>query len=140
MEMSPDDVRQRFNAARVARLATVSANGQPHIVPITFTVDPPDSIYFAVDHKPKRSLDLRRLRNITENPRVSIMVDEYGEDWTALWWARADGQAEIAENEELSSRARQLLAGKYLQYQERPPMGPVVVIAVAKWSGWRARE
>lgn len=140
MEISPDGARQRFEAARVAHLATVSANGQPHIVPITFAVDPPDSIYFAIDHKPKKSLELRRLRNISENPRASIMVDEYGEDWTTLWWVRADGRADIAEDEAISGRARQLLVDKYVQYRERPPMGPVVVIAVDKWSGWRARE
>lgn len=57
-----------------------------------------DLIFFAVDHKPKRSTGLRRLRNIAENPAVAVIADQYADDWSTLWWARADGRAEIRDD------------------------------------------
>ena len=72
-------------AARVARLATVSATGQPHLVPVTFAVDG-DMIYTAVDHKPKTTTRLRRLANIAANPQVTLLADHYADDWDQLWW------------------------------------------------------
>ena len=85
----------RFASARVARLATVDAGGGPHVVPITFAVDG-DVIWSAVDDKPKRSRELKRLANIRSNPAVSVLADHYDDDWTRLWWVRADGTAESA--------------------------------------------
>lgn len=126
--------RERFAGARVARLATVGADGAPHVVPVTFAVDG-DAIVFAVDHKPKRTVELKRLRNIAANPAVSLLVDHYAEDWSALWWARADGRAEVRAP---GDPALALLQAKYPQYARQPPAGPVVVIAVARWSGWSA--
>src|ERR1700722_1842677 len=94
MRLSPGDARQRLVTARVARLATVSAAGQPHLVPVTFAADA-GTIYTAVDRKPKSTTRLRRLANIAENPRVTLLADHYADDWTQLWWARADGHATV---------------------------------------------
>ncbi len=129
--MTPDEARERFAAARVARLATVTAGGVPHIVPICFAVDG-DTILSAVDTKPKRTLDLKRLRNIAANPAVSVLVDFYDEDWTRVWWARADGTATVHDDQE---RAVALLSARYPQFV---PAGRVIEIAVERWSGWRA--
>jgi PPOX class probable F420-dependent enzyme len=129
------EARRRFVAAPVARLATAGGDGRPHLVPVTFAVDG-DAVYFAVDHKPKRSQDLRRLRNIRENDRVALLVDHYADDWSALWWARADGTAEIVEDEARRAGPVGLLRDKYPQYRERPPRGPVVAVTVSRWSGW----
>lgn len=135
MNLSVDDARQRFAASPVACLATADATGVPHVVPVTFAVE--DSlILFAVDHKPKRSTDLRRLRNIAENPAVAVIADQYADDWSALWWARADGRAELWEHGEPRAHAVGLLQGKYHQYVDTPPKGPVVAIRVTTWSGW----
>ena len=82
--------RALFAAARVARLATVTPDGSPHVVPIVFAVDG-DTIYTAVDGKPKRSRQLQRLANIAAHPRVTVLADRYDEDWSQLWWVRADG-------------------------------------------------
>jgi PPOX class probable F420-dependent enzyme len=131
--------REQFASARVARLATVSATGAPHLVPVTFALLGEDTIVFAVDHKPKRTRALQRLANIAAEPRVALLVDAYGEDWSALWWARADGVAAVVESGVAGfAGAVEALASRYAQYRSRPPQGPAVVVAVTRWSGWRA--
>jgi PPOX class probable F420-dependent enzyme len=132
--VQPGEARARFASVRVARLATADARGVPHIVPVTFALDG-DELFTAVDHKPKRTRALKRLANVAENPRVALLVDEYGDDWSRLWWARADGTARVEESHD---RAVRLLAERYEQYRERPPEGPVIVVAVERWSGWSA--
>jgi PPOX class probable F420-dependent enzyme len=123
--LDADDTRGRFAAARVARLATVSGDGQPHLVPVVFAVEH-DTVLIAVDHKPKRHRALRRLRNIAENAAVSLLVDHYDDDWDALWWVRADGTATVA------------LGVRYPQHREQPPEGPVIVVEIRRWTGWSA--
>jgi PPOX class probable F420-dependent enzyme len=131
------DARARFAAARVARLATADAAGRPHLVPICFAVAG-DTVYSAVDEvKPKATRRLRRLANVAANPAVSLLADHYDEDWSALWWVRADGDARVVEAEQASA-AVELLARRYAQYRESPPEGPVVAVAVERWSGWSA--
>jgi PPOX class probable F420-dependent enzyme len=125
---------ERFAAARVARLATVGRDGAPHLVPITFALVG-DMIYSAVDAKPKRHPRLRRLANIAHEPRVSVLVDRYDEDWTALWWVRADGVARVLTS---SPAALKALTAKYPQYRSAPPAGPFVEIGVRRWSAWSA--
>lgn len=135
MRLDPREARELFAAARVARLATVSPEGRPHLVPVTFAVSG-EEIVFAVDHKPKSTTALRRLANIAANPAVSFLADAYDEDWTRLWWARADGTATVRES---APDAVALLSAKYEQYARRPPEGPVVITRVTRWSGWSGR-
>jgi PPOX class probable F420-dependent enzyme len=131
------DARARFAAARVARLATADARGRPHLVPICFAVEG-DTVYSAVDEvKRKTTLRLRRLRNVSENPAVSLLVDHYSDDWSALWWVRADGRARVLE---VAPDALALLAARYPQYAEAPPAGPVLAVDVERWTGWSASE
>lgn len=132
--------RERFAAARVARLATVRPDGAPHLVPIVFAMQEgaggADRIVSAVDHKPKSTRALRRLANIAANPRVSLLVDGYDEDWTRLWWVRADGLATVHADAEPAHP--EALAAKYGQYRDVPPAGPFVVVEVTRWTGWAA--
>lgn len=136
MRLTPEVARERFAGARVARLATSAGRdlAVPHIVPVTFAVHD-QVLAFAVDHKPKTSTALRRLRNIAANPQVSVLADGYSEDWSTLWWARADGVASIHP---AAPTAVEWLCAKYDQYRERPPDGPVVLVDVRRWSGWAA--
>lgn len=137
--MSPRAARERFAAARVARLATADAAGVPHLVPIAFAVAG-DVVYTAVDAKPKRTTALRRLANIAANPRVALLVDHYDEDWAELWWARADGTARVLDAADPEARAALgRLAARSRPYRDAPPPGPVVAVDVARWSGWSAR-
>jgi PPOX class probable F420-dependent enzyme len=133
--MQTDEARRRFSAARVARLTTVSAVGRPHVVPCTFAVDG-DLIYSAVDAKPKSTTNLQRLRNIRANPNVAIIADHYEEDWSALWWVRADGKASVVEDQASIALPVRLLAERYPQYEAMPPRGPVIIIQVDRWTGW----
>ena len=137
MKLSAEEARQRLAAARVARLATVTEAGAPHIVPVTFAVQA-DTIYVVVDAKPKTTRDLQRLRNIRLNPRVAVLADHYSEYWTELWWARADGQASVTDDPAAMAAPIRVLADRYTQYQGTPPAGPLIRIAVHRWTGWTA--
>jgi PPOX class probable F420-dependent enzyme len=130
-------MRDRFGSARIARLATVDADGQPHLVPLCFALAE-DRIVSVVDAKPKRSVNLRRLANIRAQSRVSVLVDEYDEDWTRLWWVRADGAARVVESGAEREQAVAVLTAKYPQYERQPPGGPVVEVTVDRWRGWSA--
>ena len=137
--MTPDEARSRFAAAEVARLATLTPDGAPHLVPVTFALDG-DRIVTAVDAKPKRGGRLRRLEHIAANPRVSLLVDHYDEDWARLWWARADGRARLAEDGPEVERAFKLLRDRYRQYRSVELIGPAIWIDVERWSGWSAER
>ena len=135
--MTPEEARSRFVDARVAHLATVDAEGRPHIVPITFALEA-DRIYTAVDAKPKSSGPMRRFANVASNASVSVLVDRYDADWSQLWWARADGSASVVEAGATFDHALALLRARYPQYAETRLIGPAMVIRVARWSGWSA--
>lgn len=136
--MRSERARELFAAERVARLATADRNGQPHIVSMVFAVEG-DRIYSAVDSKPKRTTALKRLANIEANPRVALLADAYADEWTTLWWVRADGVGRVVDpTDSAAAHAVDVLAGKYTQYRQIRPTGPVIVIDVERWSGWSA--
>jgi len=128
-------VIERFAVAPVARLATVTPDGRPHIVPIVFALDG-EVIYTAVDGKPKSTARLQRLANISAEPRVSILVDHYADDWSQLWWVRADGTAAVWFDGPECERGLGLLRAKYPQYEQVSLGGPVIAVAVEKWAWW----
>ena len=119
----------------VVRLGTADRQGRPHLVVVTFAVDG-DTIYTAVDQKPKSSTDLKRLRNVSENPMVAMLADKYTDDWDKLWWARADGRAAILADPLQMAAPLRLMADRYWQYRQAPPPGPVLAVTVERWSGW----
>jgi PPOX class probable F420-dependent enzyme len=137
--MERAEARGRFAAARVARLATAGADGRPHLVAVCFAVEG-DTVLSAVDAKPKATARLRRIENIAANPAVALLVDHYDDDdWSRLWWVRADGTARVVDpSEAQAQRARELLAARYVQYREAAPRGAVIAVEVTRWSGWAA--
>jgi PPOX class probable F420-dependent enzyme len=136
MRMEPAEARERFARSPVLRLATAGGDGRPHVVPCTFAVDGAGRIVIGIDNKPKTSANLRRLRNIRQNSRVSLLVDHYADDWNELWWARADGTAAIEEAGAEHARHWELLRARYPQYEGEVLDGPVIVVTVERWSGW----
>ena len=135
--LDPDEQRARVTVARVARLATLRADGTARLVPITFALLD-GLVCSAVDEvKPKRSTRLARLADVRRDPRAAVLVDHYAEDWTQLWWVRIDGTAAVHEAGELADRARAALAAKYPPYAAAPPGGPVLVLTPNRWAGWQ---
>jgi PPOX class probable F420-dependent enzyme len=128
------EARQRFASVRAARLGTADAAGRPHVVVVTFAVEG-DTVYTAVDQKPKSGASLKRLRNVAENPQVTMLADHYDDDWDTLWWVRADGRAVILAERQMAAPLG-LLAARYWQYRQAPPPGPVLAVTVERWSGW----
>jgi PPOX class probable F420-dependent enzyme len=122
----------------VARLATLDPDGRPHLVPIVFALDG-DTLYSAVDAKPKRSKTLRRIENARERPDVTIIVDHYEDDWSRLWWIRLRGRARVLDGGEELERALRLLVAKYPQYRDEPPGAPVLAVDVTDVRAWSAR-
>jgi PPOX class probable F420-dependent enzyme len=119
-------------------LATIQPDGRPHLVPITFAMRG-DVLFCLVDQKPKSTRDLKRLRNIERDPRVTVLVDRYDDDWTRLWWCRGEGSATVVLAHEAGfGVARDAVTEKYQQYLEEPPEGPAIRIEIAEWSGWAA--
>jgi PPOX class probable F420-dependent enzyme len=131
------DPKASFAGAPVARLGTVTPDGTPHLVPVVFALRD-EVVYTAVDAKPKTTQRLRRLANIERHPQVSLLVDHYADDWMQLWWVRIDGIAAIHHDGDDMHAGRDLLRAKYVQYQSVPLNGPVVAIAVQRWSSWHA--
>jgi PPOX class probable F420-dependent enzyme len=136
--MTDAEARRRLVSSKVAHLATVSAEGRPHIVPIVFALDG-DTLYFAVDAKPKKTRRLARLKNIEANPAVSVLVDHYDDDWTKLWWVRVDGTAHLITKDSEAQRAIDLLANRYMQHATDRPGGPVVAIHIDRLTGWTGK-
>lgn len=132
--MDPVDA---FSAAPVAVLATADSDGLPHVVPVVFAVRD-RVVYTAVDAKRKTTHRLRRLANIAANPKVSLLVDHYDEDWTQLWWVRVDGIAAIHHAGEQMAAGYALLRQKYPQYERIALNGPVVTVELGHWSSWQA--
>ena len=132
-----EDLRDRVAAAAVARLATVDPDGRPHMVPIAFALLG-DTLYSAVDAKPKRSRVLRRIENARERPDVSVLVDHYEDDWTRLWWVRLRGRARVLDGGDEAVRGQEALAAKYEQYRDEPPGLPVLAVDLDDWRGWSA--
>jgi PPOX class probable F420-dependent enzyme len=135
--MGDVDPKVRFTRSPVARLATSTADGSPHIVPVVFALAD-DIVYTAVDGKPKTTQRLRRLSNVEHNPQASVLVDHYDDDWTRLWWVRADGTATIHSGGAIMDTGYRLLRAKYPQYQSVSLTGPVITVAVHRWSSWQA--
>jgi PPOX class probable F420-dependent enzyme len=133
-------MRTHLREARVARLATVTPTGQPHVVPLCFTMHG-DDIFSVVDFKPKSTIELTRLENIRSNPTASLVVDHYEDEaWDRLWWVRVDGPARVIEGGVEHTTAIQLLRAKYPQYSLRRPTGPVIALVVRRLTGWSASD
>ena len=125
--------------ARVARLATANAAGEPHVVPVCFALDAAGVLWTAIDGKPKSTRALRRVRNLAENPRASLLIDHYEEDWSALRWVAVHGRAELVRGE-AAAPALALLRAKYPQY-ERVEVGPEAIrLLPERIVAWAASE
>jgi PPOX class probable F420-dependent enzyme len=133
----PPRPAERLAAARVGRLATVTAAGEPHVVPVCFAAAG-GRLWTAVDAKPKATRALRRLENVRARGRASLLVDHYEEDWSRLWWIRVDGAAVVHETGPEADAALDALAAKYEPYRANRPAGPLIALTPERWRSWSA--
>jgi len=136
------EARARLAAARVGRLATASADGRPHLVPLCYAIA--GGIAFSiVDDKPKSTrTGLRRLRNIEANPRATLLADHYDEDWTSLWFVMAECDASVVSDQREYVEALAALRQKYPQYEAmrlEHRTHPMIRLGVRRLVAWRAR-
>jgi PPOX class probable F420-dependent enzyme len=132
---------EQLASARVARLATVRPDARPHVVPLVFAlVDHVDGpvLYWAVDEKPKAAATLQRITNLEADPTAELLVDDYDEDWSRLWWVRASVTAREVVGPDERLLAREALAAKYPQYRAEPPNGRIFRLDVTSVRGWSA--
>jgi PPOX class probable F420-dependent enzyme len=134
-----------IDRATVARLATVDSEYKPHVVPVVFVFDN-DRYFIPIDEKTKRSRpeNLKRVKNIQQNPNIALLIDEYNEDWRRLYFIMIQGKASIVggkkleQNEQvLLEKAHKLLSAKYLQYQEIGIGEYVIMIVPQKVITWK---
>ena len=141
-ELLGREARELLGRHRVAHLATADRNGVPHVVPLCFALDG-DTLYFVVDGKPKRrtGLALQRMRNLLENSKVALVVDDYAEDWSRLAYVLVRGHAAVVDDAAETDRALASLRAKYPQYRTMAldgPEHPVVRITPERVHVWRA--
>ncbi|MGE2837186.1 TIGR03668 family PPOX class F420-dependent oxidoreductase [Mycobacterium sp. SMC-4] len=129
----------RFGDEPVAMLATVRPDGTPHVVPVVFALTDGENpvVYTAVDGKPKSGRRLQRLANIDHHPAVSLLVSQYDDDWSRLWWVRADGIAQIHDGDAEAETGLTALRAKYPQYRSVGLEGPVIAVQVTRWASWQ---
>ena len=139
-QVSPS-VRSRLKEARVGRFATLDAESRPHIVPVCFLYD--GSVFYTpVDKKPKRLAPerLARVRHIRAMPRVALLIDEYYEEWTRLWYVLVRGTAKLIPKSATKERTRVIrqLRKKYQQYAAGmlPDDAPIIRITPKKIAFW----
>lgn len=134
--------RAFIEGQRVARLATVDAQGRPHLVPIVYAFDG-ERLFTPLDAKPKRVElhQLQRVRNLQVNPHVAVLLDAYSDDWSQLAWVQIRGQARLVEAGPELAPGVALLETKYDQYRTMSLVGrPVIVITVTHVASWHARH
>ena len=137
LDLTPEQTARLSNAP-VGHLATADASGRPHVIPVCFAYDG-EYIFSILDAKPKRGslTGLRRVRNILENPQVSLVIDHYDADWSRLWYLLVHGRAELIEDGAVTADAIALLRSKYPQYRRMAVDGnPVIRITPERATGW----
>jgi PPOX class probable F420-dependent enzyme len=145
METAVDkDALHWLSSQKVAYLATTDVHAQPHLVPVVF-VRMDEDIFICIDEKPKKHRFLKRLANIKANPKISLLVDNYDDNWQELRWVRVDGTAILLENTDESrvvfESVISTLRDKYPQYQtmdlSRGPLIRITINAIASWQAYR---
>lgn len=135
--MEQTEALERLARTRVGRFATSGPGDGPHVVPVTFTVVGTALVHM-VDHKPKTTYRLKRILNLEDEARASLLVDHYDEDWETLWWVRVDGHATVVSSGPEWEIARAALTDKYSQYAETPPDGPAIYLSIDRVTSWES--
>jgi PPOX class probable F420-dependent enzyme len=143
VRLPPAAVSRILDRWPVARLATLGEGGAPALVPIVFAYVA-GRLWSPIDGKPKSGRELERLRNVRRDPRVSLLLDAYDDDWELLWWLRVEGRARACGSADCDLAAvERALRAKYPQYARLPLFSGeprVLEIAIERAHGWCASE
>ena len=124
---------------RVARLATADEDGNPTLIPVCYAFDD-EYFYTPLDEKPKRveGTQLRRVHNIQVRPEVSLLIDQYDDDWSRLGYILVHAYAElITPNHERHAPALILLRERYIQYRSMNlERSPVIMLTSQRIVSW----
>lgn len=134
----PAWARELLENERVARLSFHDSQDHPRVLPVTFALAE-DAVWSAIDRKPKRSAEPARVRRLRRDPRASLLVDVYDDDWERLRWVQILGRVEIIEAAGQDA-ALAALAAKYPQYEREQPPGPLLRLDVGRAVCWRADD
>ena len=143
MPIWTDHARQFLESHAVGHLATASADGAPHVVPVCYALDD-DALYFVADLKPKRqpASQLRRLQNLRTNPRAAVVVDDYDDDWTRLAWVMVRGTTQFVSERTAHAQALTRLRARYARYRsmpiDDPQAHPIIRIHPTHVTAWQA--
>ena len=138
MRLSEDESWERVTASRHGVFGTVHPERGVDLVPVVYAVGDDRMIFIPVDTmKAKASTRLQRLENLRHDPRCTLLVDFYGDDWSRLWWVRLNGRGREANVDE-TQRFTTLLADRYSQYAGGDGIVGGVVLTPAAVTGWKA--
>ena len=135
LEGCPEWAAELLDEARVGRLGLLDEEDLPRLLPITFALFE-GAVWSAIDQKPKRSPEPARLRRLRRRPSAALLVDRYEDDWSRLAWVELRGPVSV----EPLGPALEALVGKYPQYVEEPPPGPLLRLSVERVTCWRATD
>lgn len=138
LEGLPDWAKSQLERARVARLAFADEDDRPRVLPVTFALAE-GAIWSAIDHKPKRAAEPARVRWLRRDPRAALIIDHYSDDWDELAWVQLVGRIAVLAIAD-GPAGRDALIGKYPQYRDRPPPGPLLRLDVERALCWRASD
>jgi PPOX class probable F420-dependent enzyme len=105
--MNDQEVRAFLSAlpARTGKLATVRADGRPHVAPVWFDVDDDGSLVFNTGRATVKG------RNLARDPRASVCVDDQRPPFS---FVVVEGVVEISDDLEEVRRWAARLGGRYM--------------------------
>lgn len=129
----PEWAQALVHETRVAHLGLLDESGHPRVQPITFARVGP-SLFFAIDDKPKRRTPARIAR-LQRDPRATVTIDRYDDDWSRLAWVQvlATATIHVAHDEAMA-----VLRSRYATYAQQAPPGPLVELSPLRILCWRA--
>jgi PPOX class probable F420-dependent enzyme len=103
--MTPDEIRAFLShGTRTAKLATTTAGGAPHVMPVWFVLDGDDLVF--TTHQ-----DTVKGRNLRRDPRAAVVVDD---DAPPFAFVHVRGSVTLSEDRDELLRVATALGGRYM--------------------------
>jgi hypothetical protein len=138
MRLTGKDARQRLAAHSHGVLCTLHPERGPDPVPVVYAVRD-DHVGVPIDSvKPKTNVRLQREDNLEADPRAALLVEQWdAEDWSRLWWVRAQLEHVPDPSASLTNGLAARLARTVPQYAGQP-FHRILVCRIVAVTGWSA--